>query len=106
MLVKTNKVQLIPSEKLSLILDPGSKPCITFYIPKVSKTFNKQDRKNLFLAFARQAEEVLKRDYSFDFSQNLIEKLWLSNPYAELDKHQCALGFFHHSQFGPVNFFV
>lgn len=99
MSVQTNKAQLIPSEKLSLILDPSAKPCVTFYIPRVSKTFNKQERKNLFLAFARQAEEVLKRDHSFEFSQELIKRLWLSNPYAELDKYHCAVGFFHNSQF-------
>ena len=99
MLAQTLKAQVIPSEKLSLILDPTAKPCVTFYIPRVSHTFSKEDRKNLLLAFARQAEGVLEKDYSFDFAQKLIEKLWLSNPYAELDKYSSAIGFFHHSQF-------
>lgn len=96
---QTFKAQVIPSEKLSLILDPTSKPCLTIYIPRISHTFSKDDRKNLFLAFARQAEEVIKRDYSFEFAQKFIEKLWLSNPYAELEKYSSSIGFFHHAQF-------
>lgn len=91
-----NKSTVIPSEKLSLILDPTSKPCLSIYIPKVSKTFLKEDRKNLFLALAKQAEEILLRDHEPAVAHLLIEKLWSSNPYSELDRYESALGFFHH----------